>query len=386
MEIFHKVIALSKKIATSILRNETPSDLEASDIFDTEDKAYIFSELTDDSKIKARHQLKKQINTRAEWKRLQKEIHFPKRTPALWKYAAAASVVFLISITTYFLTTRDQKTISPAIVDTTIEIGTDKATLTLEDGSEVSLEKGTLYENNTVRSDGSQLVYTSPAAITDVLVYNYLTIPRGGQFFVQLPDGTGVWLNSETRIKYPVQFSEGASREVELVYGEAYFDVSPGHLHKGAAFKVYSQGQYVEVLGTEFNIKAYKDENQIYTTLAEGKVAVNNGVTNHYLIPEQQAILNLSTHRVNIVKVDVYSETSWKKGLFSFKGKTLKEIMRVLSRWYDVTVVFASPDIEEVRFNGVLRKDQPLEEILKTIKNTHFINAYDIQNKTITIE
>lgn len=217
------------------------------------------------------------------------------------------------------------------------------------------------------------------------IVYNYLTIPRGGQFQLKLSDGTEVWLNSETQLKYPVTFIEGETRQVELVYGEAYFEVSPSTNHNGAKFKVRTLMQEVEVLGTEFNIKAYKEETNIYTTLVEGKVVIVNGFDNQYLIPNQQSNLNLKNNTITIRSVDAYSETSWKKGLFSFKSTPLKEIMKVLSRWYDVNVVFSNPEIENIKFNGVLSKNQTIKEILTTIKNTHFIKDYDITDKKITI-
>ena len=148
-----------------------------------------------------------------------------------------------------------------------------------------------------------------------------------------LSDGTKVWLNSESQLKYPVAFNDGETRQVELVYGEAYFDVSPSTAHKGARFKVFNQSQEVEVLGTEFNIKAYKDETNIYTTLVEGKVAISAAGKNQILKPNQQSNLNLETGSIEITTVDVYNETTWIDGIFSFENKPLKEILKVLSRW-----------------------------------------------------
>src|SRR5690606_33390781 len=147
----------------------------------------------------------------------------------------------------------------------------------------------------------------------------YLTIPRGGQFNVVLSDGTEVWLNSDTQLKYPVNFVEGQDREVELVFGEAYFDVSPSTEHGGSKFKVMNNAQEVEVLGTEFNIKAYRDDINVYTTLVEGKVVVGNGDLKQYLTPNQLSHLNLENNSIKVRVVDVNVETSWKKGIFTFK-------------------------------------------------------------------
>lgn len=231
------------------------------------------------------------------------------------------------------------------------------------------------------------MVYQKEAtAKTAEVLYNYLTIPRGGQFFVELSDGTKVWLNSESKLKYPVHFIEGKPRNVELVYGEAYFDVSPSANHKGASFNVSSRGQSIEVIGTAFNVKAYKDETMTYTTLVEGRIALNTQNKSRVLEPNQQALLNEINLSVEVKPVDVYNEISWKDGVFSFKGKSLKELTRVISRWYDVDVVFKNKEVESMTFKGVLGKNQPIEDILSSIKSASTINTYEIINNTIYIE
>jgi transmembrane sensor len=272
------------------------------------------------------------------------------------------------------------------IVNTTIESGTDKATLTLGDGTQVSLEKGTSFQTQNANSNGEEIVYEAGERKTTEVAYNYLTIPRGGQFFVKLSDGTQVWLNSESQLKYPVNFIEGETRKVELVYGEAYFDVSPSTEHRGVKFKVFNQSQEIEVLGTEFNIKAYRDEPNIYTTLVEGKVRVNSAVSNQILKPNQQTNLNLEANSMTITEVNVYNEISWKDGVFIFRKKPLGDIMKVLSRWYDVDVHFANPELKDLGFNGVLGKDQNIEDILETIKNFGVIEDYDIENNKIILK
>ncbi len=279
-----------------------------------------------------------------------------------------------------------------------IEPGKDKAILTLEDGTNVALEKGKTYATENIKSNGEELVYDSEKKennnhkLTDEasnkpIAYNYLTIPRGGQFYLVLTDGTKVWLNSDTKLKYPVSFTAGTSREVELVYGEAYFEVSPSTLHNGDSFVVISKMQQIEVLGTEFNVKAYKDETISYTTLVEGKVALLVDNSKEFLVPNQQAKVAINTKEIiDILNVDVDDEISWKEGVFSFKHKTLKEIMKVLERWYDVEINFSNSNIEEVKFVGVLSKKQPLDDILTIIKNTNTISDYEINNKIIMLK
>ncbi|WP_242204263.1 FecR family protein [Aestuariivivens insulae] len=305
----------------------------------------------------------------------------------LVKYAAAVLVIGMLTVTYVFRgnifdTTERQDAI---VTTTTIEVGTDGALLTLEDGSVVTLEKGESFQTQNANSNGQQIEYKPSEQATTKVAYNYLTIPRGKQFFVKLSDGTRIWLNSESQLKYPVQFVEGEKREVELIYGEAFFDVSPSTEHKGAKFTVINKAQEVEVLGTEFNIKAYKDEDHVYTTLVEGKVEVNASAVKQILKPNEQSNVNKLNNSILVEVVDAKAEIAWKDGIFSFKGKPLKAIMKVLSRWYDIDVVFENKDLETIKFKGNLFKDQPIDEILSIMKSST-INNYEIKDKTLIIK
>lgn len=303
----------------------------------------------------------------------------------IFQYGVAASLILFVAFNFIFNNKNNDGFVEdPIIVNNNIEIGTDKAILTLEDGLIVKLEKGHKYAATNLKSNGEELVYNKSDGSNKEVGYNVLTIPRGGEFFVKLSDGTQVWLNSESQLKYPVNFVEGVSREVELVYGEAYFDVSHSREHQGADFKVYHDQQEVQVLGTEFNIKAYKNETNVYTTLVEGKVAINYQGKTQNLIPSQQSNLNVSANTLAIAKVNVKIEVSWKDGVFTFKERSLKEIMASLSRWYDMDVVFENKSLEKVKFNGVLRKYQSIEEILSVIMSSS-INNYEINDKMIVI-
>jgi len=327
------------------------------------------------------------IDIEKGWKSIENKIKpVTVRKTGYLKYAVAASIVLLVSITFLIKKDKVQEDVPVITNNNTIKIGTDKATLTLEDGTIVSLEKGQQYNSDNLESNGEELVYKVQNTLKHEISYNYLTIPRGGQYHIILSDGTEVWLNSESQIKYPVAFPKGKTRQVELVYGEAYFDVSPSTNHNGTKFKVLTESQEIEVLGTKFNIKAYKDESYIYTTLAEGIVTVDNASRTQILKPSEQAILNKDNKNLTISKVDVNSETAWKKGLFSFKDKSLMDIMKVLSRWYDVDIYFEDESLKDVHFKGVLSKDKNIEEILILIKNTNYINAYEIKDHTIILK
>ncbi|WP_209405006.1 FecR family protein [Pseudozobellia sp. WGM2] len=331
----------------------------------------------------------KRVETRNAWAKVFYKINNKSSKAGYLKYAAAITV--FLAITSLWLLNRNAEIYldrTPPIVSTPkedkIEVGTDKATLTLEDGSKVTLEEGQQFSAGNVSSDGKHLIYDATSN-KKTIAQNILDIPRGGQFYVVLADGTKVWVNAETRLKYPVEFIPGESRKVELVYGEAYFEVSPSEEHNGANFIVMTGEHEVEVLGTQFNVKAYEGEDHVATTLVEGKVKIDNAGKSLNLEPGFQSKLDLKTSELRITPADVDNETSWKNGYFSFKNKSLEDIMKVLSRWYDFEVKFQDKDLKHIAFNGVFRRATAIEDILDIIRQTNEIN-FEINQKTITVK
>lgn len=286
----------------------------------------------------------------------------------VFRYSVAATVLSFVLLNLFTKKPSSFENEGVLSQNKSIQIAAEKSFLTLNNGTEISLDNIQNYEGETLSISGKEIIYKTIKSNAKDVPYNYLTISRGEQFSLKLSDGTQVWLNSETKLKYPVSFINGEDRKVELVYGEAYFDVSPSTEHKGSRFKVFNQFQEVEVLGTEFNIKAYKDESKIFTTLVEGKVSIDVNGKKQNLIPSEQSVLNIKNSDININKVNVYNELSWKEGVFIFKDKSLYEIMKVISRWYDIDFVFEDKELENSTFNGKLLKSQTLEEILNFIK------------------
>ncbi len=327
-----------------------------------------------------------------EAKRRIQEIQRKRRIRKILKYAAILIVILGVGGVLYFDNPLQQEPVVhsekpiPVIVDNAIEIGKGKAILTLGDNTQIALDETSDYEGENVKGSGEELQYVSSNDAAVKLEYNTLTIPRGGQFSVRLSDGTKVWLNSDSQLKYPVEFISGQPREVELVYGEAYFEVSPSKDHQGDHFIAIHNHLKAEVLGTEFNMKAYNDEDQIYTTLAEGSIELNKGSAKVTLKPYDQAVTPSSDEEeIRVEQLSSLRELLWRQGEFSFKHKPLKEIMKVLSRWYDMKVEFKSKEKEEIKFTGALGKDQSIEEIMNIIQKTNDIN-YEIHHKTLTIK
>jgi ferric-dicitrate binding protein FerR (iron transport regulator) len=296
------------------------------------------------------------------------------------KYAAA--ILVLISFSFFYLT----KNTFNKSNEVPIRPGTDKATLTLADGSQIILDSVVNYQDIKISSTAKEIIYKATETKAKIIEYNYLTIPSGGQYHVVLSDGTKVWLNSESQLKYPVNFLKDKPRVVELVYGEAYFEVSSSTNHQGTKFNVVNRSQTIEVLGTKFNIKAYKDEPNVSTTLVEGSVSVTTKFDRKILTPNQKSIFSKEDNQLVIHQVEANSEIAWIHGEFVFKKKTLKEISKVLSRWYDVDFEFSNDDIANQKFNGDLNKNQNLESILLLIQNTNKIKSYEIKNKSVLLK
>ena len=311
-----------------------------------------------------------------------------KKSFEIFKYAAG--VILIIGLG-YLMTDYKFKTPINDItktVNTVIEPGTNKATLTLDDGSLLILANDEKVKTQNADSNGKVITYNAPKKKSDKIQYNYLTTPRGGQYSLVLSDKTSVWLNSESQLKYPVAFIEGETREVELIYGEAYFDVFNNPNNKASKFKVLNKSQVIEVLGTEFNLKAYRDEDYIYTTLVEGNVAIKlkNGDKKN-IFPEQQAKWNPTNNSFSLkTDINLMNEISWRYGVFNFDGKPLAEIMKTVSRWYDIEVRFLDKKIEEKEFVGVIRKNRNLEDILQNLINFEVIKDYEINEKTVILK
>lgn len=328
--------------------------------------------------VHAKKAINKKIKVRQRKKRIQ----------LFSKLAIAATILILIGIFTLDLQF-DKNDAAVVTTKTKIESGSNKAILTLENGNEVALEKGKSYATDKLTSNGEKLVYTNTDAAAELPsnTYNYLTVPRGGQFFIQLSDGTKVWLNSDSKLKFPTSFSNTDPRKVELVYGEAYLEVSPSTENNDTSFSLISNGQEISVLGTHFNLRAYADDDEMATTLIEGKVLVTKNGFEEILNPNQQSIVDEESSGIKVIDVDASQEISWVKGTFTFNEKSLAEIMKILSRWYDVEVIFESAALKNYIFTGVLERTDSFVDIIEIIEATSENEVmFEVKEKTITIK
>jgi transmembrane sensor len=287
-----------------------------------------------------------------------------------WRLAAAA-MILIIGLGTFYhfkLNTGKQKmaVMKPVIKD--LPPGGNRALLTLADGSTIILDSasnGLLATQGTTRiskKENGQLVYNSTKTDQALSLnqINMLSTPKGGQYQIILPDGSKVWLNSSSSIKYPATFAEN-ERKVEVT-GEVYFEVTKD---KSKPFRVIFDETEVEVLGTSFNIMAYKDDTTSRTTLVEGAVSLTNKHSNKRLKPGQQASVS-SSGNITTQVVDIEEAIAWKKGLFYFRNANIQQIMKKAARWYDIEIRYEGA-VPVRQFTGKVSMDVNISELLQML-------------------
>ncbi|MBK0379910.1 FecR family protein [Mucilaginibacter segetis] len=294
------------------------------------------------------------------------------------RFAVAASILLFISVGLYFKlkTAAVDKTNPAQVAANDVKPGGNNAVLTLANGEKINLTSTKVgYITQQVGSKLSKtkdglLTYNASGSVAhdSPISYNTIETPNGGQYQVNLPDGTKVWLNAASYLKYPVQFT-GSTREVELK-GEGYFEVAKD---KSKPFRVITDKQTIQVLGTHFNINSYADEQYVTTTLLEGSVKVlpqkpDRGNKAALLLkPGEQALIDDHTAQVKAVNVDNF--VAWKNGNFIFDGEDLHSIMRKISRWYDVKIEYKY-NPKDALFTGIVSRAKSLTTLLHALEAT----------------
>lgn len=300
-----------------------------------------------------------------------------------WIKYAAAILLISLSLGLYFYQKQPQNfTVVSNIKD--ILPGGNRAILTLGNGKKVILEDaatGLLAEQGNIEirkaADG-QIVYNIKGETGDASVINTIETQNGGQYQINLPDGTKVWLNAASSLKYPTSFASN-ERKVELS-GEAYFEVAK---NEKKPFKVkLNNDAEIKVLGTHFNINAYPEEQSINATLLEGSIAMKSGLKIEKIIPGQQAQA-FNNHRINVVNdVNLSQVMAWKNGFFSVDAASLQDIMKQVEKWYDVKVIYK--DNVQAEFVAKLPRNVPLQELLGLLEYTKQVH-FKLEGKTLYV-
>lgn len=336
-----------------------------------------------------------QFDVEAARKKLQWKIKFQKKSKMrrLYNVVRLAAILALpIAITTYMMFTffeLNESQLAQAPVE--IAPGSTKAQLYLSDGRTVDLdntEDAQIAEVNgaMILKDGYGLDYQSKteALASGVVLENVIVTPVGGEYQVTLSDGTKVWMNAKSEIRYPVKFT-GDTRKVAVV-GEVYFEVAKD---KNRPFLVEAGGVEIKVLGTQFNVMAYEDEDKIETTLVEGSVELkgkgfDDMVSKIVLKPGDKADYSLVNRKVEVSKVNTDLYTAWIKGKFVFEKEDLGAIMRKLERWYNVKVFYQSQDLKDYRFSARIDRYGNIENVLSKMELTTKVK-FDIENGNVVV-
>ncbi|UKJ08482.1 FecR family protein [Solitalea lacus] len=321
------------------------------------------------------------------YERVNKEIDSKERSffNRHWvKVSIAACVLAVCSIGVYV---RQGNIISKNRIATNhvIKPGGNEATLTLQDGSTILLSKvdvGEIAQQSgikVIKTAEGKLVYT----VTDnkgsqAESYNTIETPRGGEYQINLPDGSKVWLNAASSLRFPTMFN-GNERKVELA-GEGYFEIAKDKAHP---FKVITQKQQVEVLGTHFNINAYNDNGDTKTTLLEGSVKASliNSSDSRMLKPGEQMIVN--QEKISVVEVDTEEAIAWKNGYFMFNDESLETVMNKIARWYNVDIEYKGNNINK-KFGGSISRFKDVNDVLSMLELTGSVH-FKIEGRRVIV-
>ncbi len=326
------------------------------------------------------------------WKQVQSRMNKNSRyrVKRYLKYAAIIVAFVLAGGTWWMVKENPEEIISVELSETSmLSPGTPKAYILFSSGQRMDL---TTTEHDTmIMEKGMQVRVGSSGKISYIpgdsgsilkqeIVYNTIVVPRGGEYKLELADGTLVWLNSDSELRYPVKFA-GSQRDVWLK-GEGYFEVSK---NPEKPFRVVVDDMIVKVLGTSFNINAYKDRGNILTTLVSGKVDIQDmsGKSLVVMSPNQQ--VDFRHGKISSVQeVDITRFVSWVDGKFYFNDMTLENIMSQLQRWYDIEVFFVDEELKSYPFTGVIRRDFTAGQIFEIIEKTTRVK-FNVRGKCVTV-
>lgn len=308
--------------------------------------------------------------------------------PIKWRQTAAALFVLAgLSAAALYLTRSDQQQVGKKTANTAVNIGPggNKAMLTLSDGSTIPLEQATdgiiAQQGSTrvVKLASGQLAYQLQPGADTTVRWNTISTPRGGEYQVTLPDGTKAWLNAASAITFPVAFTK-YDRQV-MITGEVYLEVAPS---ASQPFTVTANDIAVKVLGTSFNVCAYKDEAYTKITLITGSVKIKVRNREWQMKPGQQAAVNTNDTIVRInTNTDIEQTLAWKNGLFNFNGADLHTVMRQLERWYSIQVRYEGP-VSDIIFKGEMYKNVNLSDVLEMLKAMDV--KFQLKDSTLTVK
>lgn len=364
MEVFEpysRIARLLGKYLSNELTPEEERELTAW-IGEGEDNKHLFLQVTEPAFIRRIRGKNDPAGKEAAYRKFRRRVVTGRRMRIIRRLTAVAAVIVLpLTVVWLWLSPQNDTPVSSGTE--IIEPGKPQAELILADGSVRQLgshSADTIYgkQGESIFVDTNRLRYAAEPPATSRVSYNCLRIPQGGEYLVTLSDGTKIKLNARSELKYPVVFS-GNRRQVYLS-GEAYFEVAKDSLHP---FVVHAGKAKIEVLGTAFDVRDYPEDDEMLTTLEQGKVRFVAGEQQVVLHPGQQSVLRRDGN-VQVREVDTPFYTAWKDGIFAFRDERLEDIMKVMARWYDIQVFWTHASCKDVVFTGKMYRYDDFSKIL----------------------
>lgn len=369
---------IAKLIAAYMTGELTPEEANRLDTWRKEKTAHeaLFQQIIDQKNLEKLLSEKTQDMETDGWKEVTKRIHRNEQLK-IWQKICAYAAILLIPIaiigTAYFPKKQSAITVPHSPV-AAIQPGETKAILTLDNGMKLTVGRESLNElkqidDMHIQIDSAAINYQSTAAMNEKIAYNTIETPRGCEYSLILSDGTKVYLNAMSSLRFPITF-QGNTREVELI-GEGYFEVN----RNDKPFVVHTSHMRVQVLGTQFNISAYPQED-IQATLVSGsvKVETSNGES-QVLKPNEQATLTEGEKKMDIRTVNAAFYTAWTQGKIHFKDQRLEDILKTLSRWYPIEVIYMDESIKDIRFGCHLNRYEEITPFIQMLEKTNKIKA-----------
>ena len=379
---------ISRLIAKKLMGVILPEDEEKLNAWLEEDARNkdLYQRILEVENFSTRDMYAKRLDVEHTWDALKEQLAGQRKRRSLfssWQIGVAASVILLVGIGLYWGFNKKPK-VKQVEVAAHVEMGGAKAILVTSRGDEIVLQDSsvqliTLGGGMVAKNDGVQVSYkeNEGAGKEDVLEYNTIRVPRGGEYKLFLSDNTEVFLNSDSEIRFPVKFGKG-KRDVFL-RGEAFVVTKDA----SRPFVVNANDKMsVEVLGTQFNLQAYPDDAFVETTLNEGAVRVFNGKQGVRLRPDEQAVYDEGKFTVR--KVDASSYSAWKEGRFMLLNHSLENIMTRLARWYNIDIFWENPEVKEYHFSGELARYEDFTEILRMLELATRVH-FEVKDRTVFV-
>lgn len=388
MKDLHSIFKIADLIAKRLEGKLTSEEVQILDEwkYENDENLALYHKLSKnpESNFFKNEDLLEEVKKEEIWSKISNNLKQKKSRKIRTEFLKYAASLIVIGVSTFFLINSIPQKQTDKVAH--ISPGKNKALLIRDKGEAIvlddfiKLKEDGLEINNT---DGHLVYKNNRKRLTKEKVsYNSIVIPKGGEYNLTLSDGSKIWLNSNSKLRYPIKFS-GKERIVELE-GEAYFDVSK---NKDFPFVVKMNDIQIKVLGTSFNVNAYSEENEIITTLVEGKVQVNDRIRNQkeILTPNDQYRINKYNGNFTKTQVDTEIYTAWKNGRFVFQNERLEDIMVRLSRWYDVEVFFMNTESKNIKFSGDLTRYEDFNSVLEMIEFTDKVK-FSIKNRSVLVE